>query len=156
MTFGENSKSVGKMVNFLVVDCSLAYNAFLGRPTLHELKAIPSAYRQVMKFPTPNGVGMIRGEQKASKRMLSEETRMVAITMDVRQWEAEADPCNREFLSFSLYFCFVMIGVFSVSSHTHSFFFTQWKLKFLENMQLFAGLQPSEESILKLFFCLWS
>ena len=35
------------------------YNVLLGRPSLNAIKAIPSAYHLVIKFPTTNGVGMI-------------------------------------------------------------------------------------------------
>lgn len=36
---GEN-----KMTNFLVMDCSSAYNIILSRPWIHAMKAIPSTY----------------------------------------------------------------------------------------------------------------
>lgn len=52
LTFGEEPRVVTKMANFLVVDCASTYNEILGRPTLHELKAIPSTYHQSMKFLT--------------------------------------------------------------------------------------------------------
>ncbi|XP_021740052.1 uncharacterized protein LOC110706439 [Chenopodium quinoa] len=38
---------------FNIVDCPSAYNAILGRPWIHRLKAIPSTYHQSIKFPTP-------------------------------------------------------------------------------------------------------
>ncbi|XP_022157420.1 uncharacterized protein LOC111024121 [Momordica charantia] len=40
VTFGSGSKNITKMVEFLVVDYSSSYNAILGRPTIHMLKAI--------------------------------------------------------------------------------------------------------------------
>lgn len=67
VTFGEGRQMVTKMVNFLVVDCILAYNAILERPTLHELKAVASTYHQILKFPTKNSVGAVYGEQKTSR-----------------------------------------------------------------------------------------
>ena len=39
------------------------YNMLLGRPSLNTIRAIPSAYHMVIKFPTANGVGMVRGNQ---------------------------------------------------------------------------------------------
>ena len=44
-------------VRFLIVDAPSAYNVLLGRPSL------PFAYHMVIKFPTTNGVGMVRGDQ---------------------------------------------------------------------------------------------
>ncbi|MCQ7416408.1 retropepsin-like domain-containing protein, partial [Salmonella enterica] len=67
VTFGDGQNAVTKMINFLVVDCMSAYNPILGRPTLHEMKAIASTYHQLLKFPTPNGVGVVKGEQKESR-----------------------------------------------------------------------------------------
>ena len=49
-------------VTFLVVDCSSAYNAILGRPTLNSWKAVTSTYHLMIKFPTEYGVGEVRGD----------------------------------------------------------------------------------------------
>lgn len=62
LTFGEESKVVTKMLSFLVVDFTSMYNAILERLTLHELKAILSTYHQLMKFPTPRGVGIVKSK----------------------------------------------------------------------------------------------
>ena len=43
-------------VRFLIVDSPSAYNVLLGRPSLNAIKAIPSVYHMVIKFPTTNGV----------------------------------------------------------------------------------------------------
>ena len=48
-------------VRFLIVDAPSAYNMLLGRPFLNDIRAVPSAYHMVIKFPTTNGVGMVRG-----------------------------------------------------------------------------------------------
>ena len=39
----------------------------LCRPSLNALKAVPSAYHMVIKFPIENGVGVIRGDQQVAK-----------------------------------------------------------------------------------------
>ncbi|XP_022152026.1 uncharacterized protein LOC111019836 [Momordica charantia] len=52
VTFGSGPKSITKKV----VDYTSSYNAILGRPTMHMLRAIPSTYHQSMKFPTPCGI----------------------------------------------------------------------------------------------------
>ena len=48
-------------VRFLIVDAPSAYNILLGRPSLNVVRVIPFAYHMVIKFPTTNGVGMVRG-----------------------------------------------------------------------------------------------
>ena len=53
-------------MTFLVVDCSSAYNAILGRPTLNSWKAVTSTYHLMIKFPTDYGVGELRGDQVAA------------------------------------------------------------------------------------------
>ena len=50
-------QQITKEVNFLVVDCSLSYNAIIGRPTLNSWKVVTSTYHLSIKFPTNYGVG---------------------------------------------------------------------------------------------------
>lgn len=59
-------------VKFLIVDRPSAYNAIFGRTAKAELKAVTSIPHLSMKFPTEDGVGVVRGEQRAesSSRML--------------------------------------------------------------------------------------
>ena len=52
---------------FVVMDNPSAYNIILGRPWIHEMKAVPSTYHQVIRFPTPWGVKEVRGEQFVSR-----------------------------------------------------------------------------------------
>ena len=54
---GDYPQQIAKDVTFLVVDCSSAYNAILGRPTLNSRKAVTSTYHLMIKFPTDYGVG---------------------------------------------------------------------------------------------------
>ena len=61
------AKGVNLYTNFLVLDCQSPYNAILGRPWIHELKAVPSTYHQMIKFPTKWGVKEIKGEQRAAR-----------------------------------------------------------------------------------------
>ena len=58
-------------VRFLIVDAPSAYNLLLGRPSLNAIKAIPFAYHMVIKFPTTNGVGMVRGDQHVARECYS-------------------------------------------------------------------------------------
>ncbi|XP_075655095.1 uncharacterized protein LOC142625297 [Castanea sativa] len=46
-------------ITFLVIDCSSAYNAIVGRPTLNSWKVVTSTYHLMIKFPTEYGVGEV-------------------------------------------------------------------------------------------------
>ncbi|XP_019257882.1 PREDICTED: uncharacterized protein LOC109236121 [Nicotiana attenuata] len=52
---------------FHIMDQDTAYNAIIGRPWIHTMKAVPSSLDQVIKFPTPWGVFCIRGEQRTAQ-----------------------------------------------------------------------------------------
>ncbi|GKV42983.1 hypothetical protein SLEP1_g50332 [Rubroshorea leprosula] len=54
-------------VTFLVVKMESAFNAILGRATLCELKAVISQPHLCMKFPMPQGVGVLKGNQKMAR-----------------------------------------------------------------------------------------
>jgi hypothetical protein len=56
------------MVDFLVVDRPSAYNAIIGRLALNKLRATTSTYHLMMKFPTEEGVGVVRGDQLTAMR----------------------------------------------------------------------------------------
>ncbi|XP_074301175.1 uncharacterized protein LOC141632530 [Silene latifolia] len=76
---GETKKSLGeiviptfaggmnKQVWYLVIDGPSTYNVILGRPWIHEMKAVTSTYHQSLKFPTPWGVQEIRGDQNIAR-----------------------------------------------------------------------------------------
>ena len=63
---GDYPQQIAKDVTFLVVDCSSAYNAILGQPTLNSWKAVTSTYHLMIKFPTNYGVGELQGDQVAA------------------------------------------------------------------------------------------
>ncbi|XP_060182135.1 uncharacterized protein LOC132611778 [Lycium barbarum] len=52
---------------FSIMSSAMAYNMIVGRPWIHAMKAVPSTYHQVIKFPTAWGVGEVRGEQRIFK-----------------------------------------------------------------------------------------
>ena len=60
MTIGDYPQQITKDVTFLVVNCSSAYNAIIGRLTFNSWKAITSTYHLMIKFPTKYGVGELR------------------------------------------------------------------------------------------------
>ena len=64
---GDYPQQIAKDVTFLVVDCSSAYNAILGRATLNSWKAITSTYQLIIKFPTEYGVREVRGDQVVAR-----------------------------------------------------------------------------------------
>ena len=64
---GDYPQQITKDVTFLVVDCSSAYNAILGRPTLNSWKAVTSTYHLMIKFPTEYGMGELRGNQVVAR-----------------------------------------------------------------------------------------
>ncbi|XP_062166896.1 uncharacterized protein LOC133873182 [Alnus glutinosa] len=56
------------MVKFLIVEKALAYNAIIGRTALNDLKAVTSTHHLSMKFPTEEGVGVVKGGQREARR----------------------------------------------------------------------------------------
>ena len=67
LTLGEPPCQATTIARFLIVDAPSAYNILRGRPSLNAIKAIPSAYHMVIKFPTVNGVGTVRGDQRVAR-----------------------------------------------------------------------------------------
>ena len=39
-------------ITFVVLDSPSAYNVILGRPWIHDMRAVPSTFHQVIRFPT--------------------------------------------------------------------------------------------------------
>lgn len=64
VTVGTAPRQATVFSDFVVMVCKgpSPYNAIIGRPIIHRLRAVPSTYYQVMKFPTSLGVGMVRGD----------------------------------------------------------------------------------------------
>ena len=67
LTMGEPPCQATTTARFLIVDALSAYNMLLDRPFLNAIKAIPSAYHMIIKFPTVNGVGTVRGDQRVAR-----------------------------------------------------------------------------------------
>ncbi|KAL5760612.1 hypothetical protein ACOSQ2_019450 [Xanthoceras sorbifolium] len=61
------AEGVNLNTHFLILDCPSSYNIIMGRPWIHEMRAVPSTYHQVICFPTRWGVHEIRGQQKTSR-----------------------------------------------------------------------------------------
>ncbi|XP_024028774.1 uncharacterized protein LOC112093806 [Morus notabilis] len=85
MTIGDRPHTSTVMSKFLVVKGGDQYNAVIGRPTLRALRAVTSIYHQAMKFPTPNGIGKVRGNQYESRLTYSETVHHYAEPTQVRR-----------------------------------------------------------------------
>ena len=83
-----------KDMTFLVVDCSFAYNAILGQPTLNSWKAVTSTYHLIIKFPTNYGVKELCENQVAAREcyiaMLEKDNHQQ--TMCIREQRTVAEP----------------------------------------------------------------
>ena len=79
LTLGDPPCQATMAVKFLVVDAPSAYNILLRRPSLNALKAIPSAYHMMIKFPTTSGVGMVRGDQRVARECYSASVKQKAV-----------------------------------------------------------------------------
>ena len=79
LTLGDSPCQATTTVRFLIMDTLSAYNILLGRPSLNAMRAIPSAYHMVIKFPTANGVGMVQGDQRIARECYSASMKQKAI-----------------------------------------------------------------------------
>ena len=79
LTLGDPPCQATTTVRFLIVDAPSAYNVLLGRPSLNAIKAITSAYHMVIKFPTANRVGMVRGDQCVARECYSTSMKQKAV-----------------------------------------------------------------------------
>ncbi|KAF8109753.1 hypothetical protein N665_0092s0025 [Sinapis alba] len=59
---------VSKLIKFSVIDTETQYNAILGTPWLHSMKAVPSTFHQCVKFPTKEGkIFTLVGNQRLAR-----------------------------------------------------------------------------------------
>ncbi|KAK8928780.1 hypothetical protein KSP39_PZI017671 [Platanthera zijinensis] len=85
VTLGEFPKQITHEVQFVVVESSSAYNVIFGRPVQTTFKSISSIPHLAMKFPTPGGIGVVRGNQEAAKNCYSKQahpTRPTTLNID--------------------------------------------------------------------------
>ncbi|CAN6933850.1 unnamed protein product [Brassica oleracea] len=58
---------ITKIVKFVVIESPAIYNAILGTPWIHSMKAVPSTYHQCIKFPITSGTYTLKGNQRLSR-----------------------------------------------------------------------------------------
>jgi hypothetical protein len=97
VTAGTAPRLATVMVDFLVINRPSAYNAIMGRPALNKLKAATSTYHLMMKFPTKEGVGVVRGDQLAARKCYNTSMKKVSdsTTLTVASvHEAKGEPAE--------------------------------------------------------------
>src|SRR4051812_20323114 len=67
MNLGEWPRATTEMIDFLVMDLPSAYNGIFGRTSLSAMGIVTSVRHQLIKFPTPNGIGQVRGNHPAPR-----------------------------------------------------------------------------------------
>ncbi|KAG7536593.1 Ribonuclease H domain [Arabidopsis suecica] len=95
------AKNVSKIVDFVVFDKPAAYNIILGTPWIYQMKAVPSTYHQCIKFPTPSGVGTIRGSQEASRTYKPDRKVRIGVTLTGEIKEALIELLRKNKTSFA-------------------------------------------------------
>ncbi|XP_057982333.1 uncharacterized protein LOC131167548 [Malania oleifera] len=64
---GTSLQQITLMVDFLVINRPSAYNIIMGHPSLNATRVVTSTYHLKVKFPTPHGMRMIKGDQSATR-----------------------------------------------------------------------------------------
>ncbi|VFQ86173.1 unnamed protein product [Cuscuta campestris] len=101
---GDGAHKAKLKMEFMVVSINCAHNMILGRPGLEDLECVISLYYLCMKFPTPSGIGVARGDQKLArscyvritKKLPRDETMVVHAQEGMRKLEARpsAEPAK--------------------------------------------------------------
>ncbi|VFQ77657.1 unnamed protein product [Cuscuta campestris] len=99
---GDGAHKAELKMEFMVVSINCAHNMILGRPGLEDMECVISPYYLCMKFPTPSGIGVARGDQKLArscyvritKKLPRDETLVVQAQEGERKLEArpKAEP----------------------------------------------------------------
>ncbi|KAL0661811.1 hypothetical protein Bca4012_098648 [Brassica carinata] len=64
-----------RKTEFTVVDLPMPFDAIVGRPWLHQMRAVPSVYPQCVKFMSPTRENTIFGSQKQARACYMSEFR---------------------------------------------------------------------------------
>ncbi|XP_059288746.1 uncharacterized protein LOC132042145 [Lycium ferocissimum] len=71
ITLPVNIAGTVRQMKFYDIEEETRYNAFLGRPWVHDMREVPSTLHQMLKFPTPEGVKIVHGEQPVAREMFT-------------------------------------------------------------------------------------
>ena len=90
---GIHPQQVSTITNFIVVKSSSTYNVILGSPTLNQAKGVVSSYSLVIKFLTPQGARILRGDQATTQSCYANSLRKDAVleTLAVEDLREEKD-----------------------------------------------------------------
>ena len=58
------------IVNFIMVNAFSPYTAILGRPWIHAMGTVPSTLHMKVKFPTEDGVAVVKGDQQVAQQCM--------------------------------------------------------------------------------------
>ncbi|WZZ35793.1 hypothetical protein YC2023_019194 [Brassica napus] len=90
------AEGIAKNFKFSVIDVRAPYNAILGTPWIHAMKAIRSTYHQCIKFPGNDGrIITLRGDQADAQDLLIAEVKNQKATSHVN---AVAKPIHKTYL----------------------------------------------------------
>jgi hypothetical protein len=96
-TIGTAPRLSTVMVHFLVIDRPSTYNAIISQSALNKLRVATSTYHFMMKFPTEEGVGEVKGDQLAvircyniSMKKVSDPTTLTVASV----FEAKEEPAE--------------------------------------------------------------
>ncbi|XP_060200590.1 uncharacterized protein LOC132628845 [Lycium barbarum] len=73
ITLSINTAGTTQQTKFYVIEGDMGYNGLLGRTWIHNMRAVLSTLHQALKFPTPQGIKIVHGEQQATKEMFAIE-----------------------------------------------------------------------------------
>ena len=90
------AEGIAKNFKFSVIDVRAPYNAILGTPWIHAMKAIRSTYHQCIKFPCNDGrIITLWGDQADAQDLLVAEVKNQKVTSHVN---AVAKPIHKTYL----------------------------------------------------------
>ncbi|XP_072090584.1 uncharacterized protein [Arachis hypogaea] len=71
-TFKQGTKSRPLIIDYIVINVNLAYNALIGQTALNRLAAMVSTPHFCMKFSMVEGIATIKGDQKLPRKCYNE------------------------------------------------------------------------------------
>ncbi|XP_074341808.1 uncharacterized protein LOC141679197 [Apium graveolens] len=82
--FGSAPNQVTHVIKFYVINTPSSYNGIIGRSALTRIQAITSISHLKIKFPTPTGVGEVKGDYEVAERCYSQALVMAETHQDKR------------------------------------------------------------------------